>query len=372
MAFTLTIASGKGAGQRFQLEAGRVTIGRDAASDVVLDDAGISRHHARIERQAGAWLLADDGSANGTELNGRAVAFPQPLKPGDRVGVGPIVLRFGAAPQTRLSRRARIASLAMLVVAIPVWAMHGREPLQGLACPETIAVDDDTASYSFGHGEADVECGKRVAFGFNAPAQSRVLLHYQAEHLGSAGELELRVNGAHLGWAKVSSDEQVLPLPAEEGGRTVVTFTQSEKKKPWSVRKVRVETFALTQGTFKAASGAFERGRRKLDERRIAPRNLFDAWKSFTDARREMDGLAVRPLFEGELTQLIQDCERDLHKECGRLLFAAARFERYGQEEKAQQAYREVLLHFPGDDASGCRKKARESIAPLQAGAGQQ
>jgi hypothetical protein len=275
----------------------------------------------------------------------------------------------------RLSFRARIAALAMLVVGLSVWAMHGREPLRGLACPETIAVDADTASYSFGHGEADVECGKRVVFGFNVPAQSRVLLHYRAEHLGSASELALRVNGMHLGWAKVSGEEQVLALPAEAltgEGRTVVTFTQSEKKKPWSVSKVRVETLALTQGNFNAASAAFERGRRKLDERRIAPRNLFDAWKSFTGARREMDGLAVRPLFEGELTQLIEDCERDLNKECGRLLFTAARFERYGQEEKAQQTYREVLLHFPEDDASGCRNKARESIAPLQAGAGQQ
>jgi len=381
MAFTLTIAEGKGAGQRLEFTSGRVTIGRNAGSDVVLGDAGVSRNHARIEQHAGAWLLADNGSANGTELNGHTIALPQLLQAGDCIGVGPIVLRFGTGRLqlfARLSSRIRIAAFAWAVVllaGLAVWATRSREPLPGLACPETVAIDPETASYSFGHGDADVECGKSVAFGFNAPARSRVLFRYQAAHIDSTSELELRVNGKHLGWAPVRGEAQVLALPAgalADQGRAVVTFTQSEKGKPWSVGKVRVESFAITQGDFKAASAAFERGRRKLDERRIAPRNLFDAWKNFIEARSETEGLAVKPAFQGELAQLIQDCERYLNNECGRLLFAAARLERYGQEEKAQQTYREALLYFPGDDVSGCRKKAQGNLAPLQAVVGQE
>jgi len=38
-----------------------------------------------------------------------------------------------------------------------------------------------------------------------------------------------------------------------------------------------------------------------------------------------------RPL-RAELGRLIDECERDLERQCGRLLFRAARFERYGQE----------------------------------------
>jgi predicted component of type VI protein secretion system len=50
-----------------------VTIGRDPTSDIFLDNTGISRSHARIERTPGGYLLEDLGSANGTFLNDKQV-----------------------------------------------------------------------------------------------------------------------------------------------------------------------------------------------------------------------------------------------------------------------------------------------------------
>ena len=149
-------------------------------------------------------------------------------------------------------------------------------------------------------------------------------------------------------------------------GRNFVAFGQSQKGKEWAVGKVRVEMLAITAGDLASARQAYERGRRKLEERRIAPRNLYDAWKAFAEARRQMEGLAQKPALYGEVAQLIKDAERDLEKECGRLLFSAARLERYGQDEKAQQTYREVLLHFPGEDPAGCRKKAQGNLVSAQ------
>ena len=84
MAFALTIANGKGRGQRFQFETESVTIGRGAENDVVLNDAGVSRTHARIQKQGAAWILLDNGSANGTELNGVTIQKPSALRPGRR------------------------------------------------------------------------------------------------------------------------------------------------------------------------------------------------------------------------------------------------------------------------------------------------
>jgi pSer/pThr/pTyr-binding forkhead associated (FHA) protein len=50
-----------------------VSIGRDPASDIFLDNTGISRAHARIERTPGGYVIEDLGSANGTFVNDKHV-----------------------------------------------------------------------------------------------------------------------------------------------------------------------------------------------------------------------------------------------------------------------------------------------------------
>lgn len=64
---------------------GRVTIGRDPGSDVVIDEAEVSRHHAVIDATAGGVFLRDQGSANGTFVNGSWVKDAE-LKVGDQIG----------------------------------------------------------------------------------------------------------------------------------------------------------------------------------------------------------------------------------------------------------------------------------------------
>jgi predicted component of type VI protein secretion system len=108
---------------------------------------------------------------------------------------------------------------------------------------------------------------------------------------------------------------------------------------------------------------AFERGVRKLEERRIAPRNLFDAWAAFATARDKLQALADKPAPYPDAARLAAETGRDLASDCQRLLFQAVRFERYGETSKAVSTYREVLLHFPGDEPTGCRKKAQEKLA---------
>jgi Inner membrane component of T3SS, cytoplasmic domain/Domain of unknown function (DUF1707) len=68
------------------------TIGRDAACDLVLYDMTVSRTHAGLRREDGAWLLSDAGSMNGTRLNGWRVTEPVPLRAGDRVTFGSMTL----------------------------------------------------------------------------------------------------------------------------------------------------------------------------------------------------------------------------------------------------------------------------------------
>src|SRR5260370_31037010 len=96
MTLVLTIAEGKGRGQRFQFETDSVTIGRGADNDVVLNDAGVSRTHARIQKQGAFWMLLDNGSAHGTELNRAALQKPNALKAGHHIGGGPVAFAFSS------------------------------------------------------------------------------------------------------------------------------------------------------------------------------------------------------------------------------------------------------------------------------------
>jgi hypothetical protein len=128
------------------------------------------------------------------------------------------------------------------------------------------------------------------------------------------------------------------------------------------------DLFTGATADLRAAREAYERGRRKLEERRIAPRNLYDAWRAFDRAARSAPGLLPSNT-EAELRRLVGWVERELEAQCKRLLFGAARFERYGDDVRAQAMYREALLHFPGDDPSGCRKKAQQSLLAADDGA---
>jgi putative peptide zinc metalloprotease protein len=182
MRLALTIVEGPGTGRRFFLCKERLTIGRAESNDVVLPDAGVSRRHARLERARCGWMLSDDRSANGTQLNGQAIGEPSPLASGDRIGIGAVVLRFG---RPRLAWWMPIPA-AILAAGLAGWMHH-----------------------ALAQGRGATQPGPRPAF-----ASDRVA------------------------------------VDTERPGRPFD-----------SVR----------------ARAAYERGQRKLSERRIAPRNLYDA-----------------------------------------------------------------------------------------------
>jgi predicted component of type VI protein secretion system len=91
----LTVRQGPAPGKLFELVKDVVTIGRDVNNDVVLNDAEVSRNHARLTAQSGGYLIEDLASTNGTFVNGQRLIGPKLLNPGDVVGLGEtIVLEF--------------------------------------------------------------------------------------------------------------------------------------------------------------------------------------------------------------------------------------------------------------------------------------
>lgn len=91
----LIMRSGPTPGAAFMLEGDQITIGRDPANAITINDAEISRRHARLTYQGGKFILEDLGSTNGTFVNGQRLAGPRVLKPGEVVSFGEqIVLVF--------------------------------------------------------------------------------------------------------------------------------------------------------------------------------------------------------------------------------------------------------------------------------------
>ena len=70
-----------------------LTIGRDAANALVLDDLLVSRRHAELRKGAAGIEIVDLNSANGTYVNGRRVQVAR-LSEGDLVGIGRHQLRL--------------------------------------------------------------------------------------------------------------------------------------------------------------------------------------------------------------------------------------------------------------------------------------
>jgi len=117
--------SGPTPGASFILEGDQLTIGRDATNEITINDAEISRRHARLTFQGGKYVLEDLGSTNGTFVNGQRLAGPRVLKAGEVVQFGEqIMLVFEVttvdAGATMVSPRASAAVPSAPRPAAPV------------------------------------------------------------------------------------------------------------------------------------------------------------------------------------------------------------------------------------------------------------
>jgi pSer/pThr/pTyr-binding forkhead associated (FHA) protein len=80
---------------RFTIRDGETSIGRSAASDIVLkSDDYASGRHARLTRHGGLLYVEDAGSTNGTFVNGRKTVGATPLRHGDMVRIGSTTFRY--------------------------------------------------------------------------------------------------------------------------------------------------------------------------------------------------------------------------------------------------------------------------------------
>ena len=89
----LVVTAGPRKGAEFVLVEPVTSVGRAPGNRVAIADLSVSRRHFRLEKQGASWVVCDQGSGNGTCVNGRRVDRRE-LRGGDEIGIGDTRLRF--------------------------------------------------------------------------------------------------------------------------------------------------------------------------------------------------------------------------------------------------------------------------------------
>jgi S1-C subfamily serine protease len=142
----LRVLSGTRAGTREQFEQPVVTVGRDATSDLRFDpqtELDVSTRHGELRYADGVWTIHDQGSTNGTFVNGERVENSARLSDGD-------VVSFGAhGPRVEVrgvgSAPAGAAPATALRPSVPVSGDSSR-PRMDTSMRVAVAVEEQTRS----------------------------------------------------------------------------------------------------------------------------------------------------------------------------------------------------------------------------------
>jgi pSer/pThr/pTyr-binding forkhead associated (FHA) protein len=88
------VVEGSNAGQRAELEAAPILIGRGTDAAIRLDDDYVSTRHARIAASGDQWFVEDLGSTNGTYIGTVRITQPTTLTLGTQVRIGKTILEL--------------------------------------------------------------------------------------------------------------------------------------------------------------------------------------------------------------------------------------------------------------------------------------
>ncbi|MDB4906461.1 MAG: hypothetical protein JWO05_1245 [Gemmatimonadetes bacterium] len=119
MSLEIHVLSGAKAGQKVRFDKSVIALGRHPMSDLQFDperDLDVSTRHAELRGVDGRWTVRDEGSTNGTFVNGVRVNGTVELRSGDLVTLGQagpqlaVHMADAPAPATRVSSQAQRAS----------------------------------------------------------------------------------------------------------------------------------------------------------------------------------------------------------------------------------------------------------------------
>jgi ABC transport system ATP-binding/permease protein len=151
-----------------RLAGARLTIGRDPANDLVLQDPNVSRFHAELLRHDGHVEMVDLGSRNGTRVGGEPVERAD-LEDGDTVGIGPYRLVFDGEG---LVARSEVGSLRLQASRVAVRAGDKQ-----ILAPASIALEPGELVAIIGESGAGKTTLLKLLAGVSAPSSGAVTVN---------------------------------------------------------------------------------------------------------------------------------------------------------------------------------------------------
>lgn len=228
----LIVINGKSVGKMFKLQGDKLIIGRAPTNEVLIDDEGVSRQHAMIERHAAGLVLVDNNSTNGVFVNGDRINR-HVLADGDKVQLGSsTILKYSF--QDEVEERGMQA----------LWDQATRDGLTGAYNKKYFAdqLKTDFAFY-YRHGRPlslvlfDIDFFKKLNDGFGHPAGDAVLKSIAAlVHKALRTEdIFARYGGEEFGIILRDTDGERAFLICERIRRSVETFPFAYDDKKMSV-----------------------------------------------------------------------------------------------------------------------------------------
>lgn len=93
---------------------GEVLLGREKDNTIVVADQKVSRHHATLKPIDDSYVIYDQGSANGTYVNGVQIAQPTRLRHQDKITLGDATFLFTSSrPDPTTIEKIKLAGPAL-------------------------------------------------------------------------------------------------------------------------------------------------------------------------------------------------------------------------------------------------------------------
>jgi hypothetical protein len=99
-AYQFIVRAGPNPGKIYPIIKNEVIIGRDPTTDILINDAEVSRHHAVVKLTPEGYTIEDLGSTNGTIINNQRLLGPHILHTSEIINLGEhISLVFEVVPE---------------------------------------------------------------------------------------------------------------------------------------------------------------------------------------------------------------------------------------------------------------------------------